>query len=218
MVDFAGWDMPVQYAGVIAEHEAVRTAAGLFDVSHMGEVEFRGPGALEAANALITNDLTACADGQAIYAGLLNEQRRLRRRHRRLPLLARAHLHLRQRQQPREGLRLDAGARAKGAKPVDRSDDFAQIAVQGPKAVALVAAADADGPARASAPTASPRARSRASSASSPAPATRARTGSSCTARREQAEKLWDALLEEGKPRRRASPAASARATRCAPR
>src|SRR5712672_460517 len=74
MVDFAGWDMPVQYAGVIAEHEAVRTAAGLFDVSHMGEVEFKGPGALQAANALITNDLAKATDGQAVYAGLLNEQ------------------------------------------------------------------------------------------------------------------------------------------------
>src|SRR5580765_6792514 len=74
MVDFAGWEMPVQYAGVIAEHEAVRTAAGLFDVSHMGEVEFKGPGALQAANALITNDLAKAADGQAVYAGLLNER------------------------------------------------------------------------------------------------------------------------------------------------
>ena len=51
MVDFAGWDMPVQYSSVIAEHEAVRTAAGLFDVSHMGEIEFRGKGALETATA-----------------------------------------------------------------------------------------------------------------------------------------------------------------------
>ncbi len=42
MVEFAGWEMPVQYAGVVAEHEAVRTAAGIFDVSHMGEIEFRG--------------------------------------------------------------------------------------------------------------------------------------------------------------------------------
>src|SRR3954471_1062676 len=74
MVDFAGWDMPVQYTGVIAEHEAVRTAAGIFDVSHMGEIEFRGRGALETANALITNDLAKATDGQAVYAGLLNEQ------------------------------------------------------------------------------------------------------------------------------------------------
>src|SRR5687768_17325926 len=74
MVDFAGWDMPVQYSSVIAEHEAVRTAAGLFDVSHMGEVLFEGEGALESANALISNDLERCSDGQAIYSGLLNER------------------------------------------------------------------------------------------------------------------------------------------------
>ncbi|MBI2317245.1 MAG: glycine cleavage system aminomethyltransferase GcvT, partial [Betaproteobacteria bacterium] len=57
MVDFAGWDMPVQYDGLIQEHERVRTGVGLFDVSHMGEIEFKGPGALEEANRLITNDL-----------------------------------------------------------------------------------------------------------------------------------------------------------------
>ena len=62
MVDFAGWDMPVQYAGVIQEHELVRTHVGLFDVSHMGEIEFKGPGALEEANRLITNDLEAPAE------------------------------------------------------------------------------------------------------------------------------------------------------------
>ena len=48
MVDFGGWDMPVQYSGIIDEHNAVRTAVGLFDVSHMGEIEVRGPEALQA--------------------------------------------------------------------------------------------------------------------------------------------------------------------------
>jgi aminomethyltransferase len=72
LVDFAGWEMPVQYTSVIAEHEAVRNAAGLFDVSHMGEVEFRGQGALESANGLISNDLGRIQNGQAVYAGLLN--------------------------------------------------------------------------------------------------------------------------------------------------
>ncbi|MBL8940242.1 MAG: glycine cleavage system aminomethyltransferase GcvT, partial [Archangium sp.] len=72
LVDFAGWELPVQYSGLIPEHEAVRTKAGLFDVSHMGEVEFKGKGALETANRLITNDLARITDGQAIYSGLLN--------------------------------------------------------------------------------------------------------------------------------------------------
>src|SRR5260370_40678354 len=74
MVEFAGWPLPVQYSSVISEHEAVRTAAGMFDVSHMGEIEIRGQGALEAANRLISNDLARIKEGQAVYAGLLNEQ------------------------------------------------------------------------------------------------------------------------------------------------
>jgi aminomethyltransferase len=73
LVEFAGWEMPVQYAGILAEHEAVRTRVGLFDVSHMGEVVFRGPRALEALSRLFTNDLTRCADGQAQYGCLCRD-------------------------------------------------------------------------------------------------------------------------------------------------
>jgi aminomethyltransferase len=74
MVGFAGWDMPVQYSGVIEEHTAVRTRAGLFDVSHMGEVEVRGSGALEFCQSLMPNDLARLKPGQAQYNLLLNEQ------------------------------------------------------------------------------------------------------------------------------------------------
>src|SRR3989454_1108015 len=56
IVEFGGWEMPVQYAGIVEEHHAVRTAAGLFDVSHMGEVEIFGPGAVESVKGLVTND------------------------------------------------------------------------------------------------------------------------------------------------------------------
>ncbi len=56
MVDFGGWDMPVEYSGLIAEHMAVRTGVGLFDVSHMGDIQFRGPGSLAAINKLCMND------------------------------------------------------------------------------------------------------------------------------------------------------------------
>jgi aminomethyltransferase len=73
VVEFAGWDMPVQYAGILEEHDAVRTRAGLFDVSHMGEVVFRGPKALEALNRVFTNDLSKVADGQAQYGCLCRE-------------------------------------------------------------------------------------------------------------------------------------------------
>ncbi|HTP24448.1 MAG TPA: glycine cleavage system aminomethyltransferase GcvT [Anaeromyxobacteraceae bacterium] len=73
MVEFAGWEMPVQYEGILAEHAAVRERAGLFDVSHMGEVVFRGPKALESLQRLFTNDLSHCADGQAQYGCLCHE-------------------------------------------------------------------------------------------------------------------------------------------------
>jgi aminomethyltransferase len=78
MVDFGGWDMPVEYpgsgAGIIAEHLAVRTAVGLFDVSHMGEIQFRGPGALAAVQHITMNDASRLKDGQAHYSALLTPQ------------------------------------------------------------------------------------------------------------------------------------------------
>jgi aminomethyltransferase len=70
LVDFAGWEMPVQYEGIKAEHEAVRTRAGLFDVSHMGEVVFRGPDAETAVQRLVTRDVSRLAEGQAGYAAV----------------------------------------------------------------------------------------------------------------------------------------------------
>src|SRR5664279_1680364 len=89
MVDFGGWDMPVEYpgftpqrqgsvpggpgsgGGLMAEHLAVRTAVGLFDVSHMGEIQFRGPGALAAIQHITMNDASRLKDGQAHYSALL---------------------------------------------------------------------------------------------------------------------------------------------------
>jgi aminomethyltransferase len=75
MVDFGGWDMPVEYpcpgGGLIAEHLAVRTGVGLFDVSHMGEIQFRGPGSLAAVQHITMNDASKLADGQAHYSALL---------------------------------------------------------------------------------------------------------------------------------------------------
>ncbi len=78
MVDFGGWDMPVEYpcpgGGLIAEHLAVRTAVGLFDVSHMGEIQFRGPGSLNAVQHITMNDASRLKDGQAHYSALLTPQ------------------------------------------------------------------------------------------------------------------------------------------------
>lgn len=70
MVPFAGWDMPVEYSGISAEHLAVRSAAGLFDVSHMGEIEIAGKGALEAVQHLSSNDASRLQVNQAHYAAL----------------------------------------------------------------------------------------------------------------------------------------------------
>ena len=73
-VEFAGWEMPVQYRGVIEEHLAVRSKAGLFDVSHMGEIEVRGPGALEFCQRLTANDVARLQLFHAQYNFLLNER------------------------------------------------------------------------------------------------------------------------------------------------
>ena len=74
IVPFAGYLLPVQYpTGVIAEHKATRTAAGLFDVSHMGEVTYKGPDALKNLNALLANDFSNMYDGQARYSPMLYE-------------------------------------------------------------------------------------------------------------------------------------------------
>lgn len=78
MVDFGGWDMPVEYpcpgGGLIVEHTAVRTGVGLFDVSHMGEIQFRGPGSLAAVQHITMNDASKLRDGQAHYSALLTPQ------------------------------------------------------------------------------------------------------------------------------------------------
>src|SRR5918998_399865 len=75
LVPFAGWEMPVQYAaGIRAEHAAVRERAGVFDVSHMGQIETRGPGAGALLQRLVTNDVARIAEGGAQYALLCNEE------------------------------------------------------------------------------------------------------------------------------------------------
>lgn len=74
IVEFAGFDMPIQYEGLMAEHNAVRRSVGLFDVSHMGEIRVRGPKALDAVQHLVSNDVGAIVDGQAQYNCICNEQ------------------------------------------------------------------------------------------------------------------------------------------------
>jgi aminomethyltransferase len=68
VIDFAGWALPVQYEGILPEHEAVRNTAGIFDVSHMGEVEVKGPQAFDFVQNLVTNDISTMQDNQVMYA------------------------------------------------------------------------------------------------------------------------------------------------------
>src|SRR6187399_2227010 len=75
MVDFGGWDMPVQYpAGTVEEHLRTRTHSGLFDVSHMGEIDVKGPDAIPFVNRITSNDVTKLIDGQAQYSALTTLQ------------------------------------------------------------------------------------------------------------------------------------------------
>src|SRR5579864_5782242 len=71
LVEFGGWEMPVQYSGILEEHRAVRTRAGLFDVSHMGEFRVQGPGALDYLQHLVPNDVSRLAINQALYTQLV---------------------------------------------------------------------------------------------------------------------------------------------------
>ncbi|MCA9709785.1 MAG: glycine cleavage system aminomethyltransferase GcvT [Myxococcales bacterium] len=145
MVPFAGWEMPLHFGpGILQEHHAVRTAAGMFDVSHMGEVDFHGPGALDAIQALVTNDAGKLADGRALYTvtcrpsgGIVDDciVYRLGPEHFRIVVNA-ANI-----AKDVEHFREHAGSRC---ELVDRSDALALIAVQGPHAVGHLATLTAD--------------------------------------------------------------------------
>lgn len=142
MVPFGGWDMPIDYSlkgsGVIKEHLAVRRAAGLFDVSHMGEVEIKGPGALAFLQRVTANDVSKVQDGQAQYSALLLENG--------APL---DDIIIYRFAAERFLLVVNAGNREKavawlpaqgpqGCEVQDRSDEFALVALQGPKAAEIL--------------------------------------------------------------------------------
>lgn len=137
-VPFAGWEMPVQYEGVTREHQAVRTAAGLFDVSHMGELVLEGPGAAAATDRLVTNDVQKLPPGRALYTACCNEQGGI------LDDLIVYRL-----SETRVLVVCNAGNHAKIAAHfaretagrchhTDRSDDYALLALQGPRAQAVL--------------------------------------------------------------------------------
>lgn len=132
MVAFAGWSLPVHYSGLIDEHRCVRSAAGLFDVSHMGEILVEGPGALAGVNRLVSNDCARLADGQVLYTvacredgGILDDLLVYRLREDRYMLVV-------------NGANSDKMAawteRQLGGELAvrDASPDYAQLALQGP--------------------------------------------------------------------------------------
>lgn len=137
-VDFGGWEMPVQYTGIQKEHEMVRVHAGLFDVSHMGEVFVRGEDAVSAVNALITNDLEQIADGQACYTAMcmpnggIVDDLVVYRIHRGEVLIC---VNASNREKDFKWI----SEHLEGAVATDESDDYAQIALQGPQAESLLA-------------------------------------------------------------------------------
>jgi glycine cleavage system T protein (aminomethyltransferase) len=135
MVPFAGWDMPVQYEGVIPEHRAVRTDAGVFDVSHMGEIEVEGPTARELLQSTLSNDIDRLEPGDAQYTllttetgGIVDDLIVYRLGSHRYLLIVNA---------ANRGPVLDwlKERELRGSDVRDVSDDFALLAVQGPRAL-----------------------------------------------------------------------------------
>ncbi|HSP65574.1 MAG TPA: glycine cleavage system aminomethyltransferase GcvT [Candidatus Deferrimicrobium sp.] len=151
MVDFAGYDMPLQYSGIRDEHVAVRERAGIFDVSHMGEVRLRGPGAVDFVQRLVTNDVGRLAPNQLLYSVMCNEHGGI----------VDDVIVMRSRSGDHFVIVVNASTREKDiawmreqAPPDvelhDLSDELALIAVQGPRAVDILeplARMDGEGPA-----------------------------------------------------------------------
>jgi aminomethyltransferase len=140
MVEFAGWEMPVQYAGVREEHMAVRTGCGIFDVSHMGEIEVTGPGSLATVQKVTCNDASRLAPGGSQYSAFLTERGTFvddiivnRLAEDRFLICVNAS------NAEKDFAWVQSHALA-GASVRDASDDWALLAVQGPKAQGIVAA------------------------------------------------------------------------------
>jgi aminomethyltransferase len=139
MVPFGGWEMPVEYSGLIAEHMAVRTAAGLFDVSHMGEFEVEGKGALAFLQRVTSNNVAKLVDGRAQYSALpmpsgcpVDDIIVFRRAQDRYLIIVNAANRTKDLAWLREQRPADCTL-------VDRSDDLALVALQGPRAQAILA-------------------------------------------------------------------------------
>jgi aminomethyltransferase len=138
LVEFAGWEMPVQYSGIIAEHNAVREAAGVFDVSHMGEILVSGPEAQDLIDFVTPNDVKSLYDGKAQYSALTNERGGVvddiiiyRESKTKFMLCVNA-------ANTRTAFEWIVSKNIFEAEVKDVSDTFGQIAVQGPKAIKIL--------------------------------------------------------------------------------
>jgi aminomethyltransferase len=145
IVDFAGWALPIQYEGIIPEHHAVRESAGIFDVSHMGEIEVKGKDALLFLNYMLSNDLSKIKDYQTQYHIMLNEKGgaiddvliyRFSDQH--FLIITNAANRF------KDAEWLKGHAKDYQVQVNDISDEFAQLAIQGPKAVDIMKAAAGD--------------------------------------------------------------------------
>ena len=135
MVPFAGWEMPVQYAGVIPEHLAVRNGCGAFDVSHMGQIEVEGPQARELLQSLLANDLDKMGPGQAQYTLLTNERGGVVDDLIAYELDSFRFLLIVNASNTEAAFRWLKEREVRGSDVRDVSDQYALIAVQGPKAI-----------------------------------------------------------------------------------
>jgi aminomethyltransferase len=140
MVDFGGWDMPVQYSGLVAEHMAVRTGVGVFDVSHMGDIQLRGPNSLAAVQKLLMNDASKLQIGQAHYSAMLYDNGTfvddvvLHKLGENDYLIV---INAGTREKDVQWVRKTIGGMG-GLHITDVSDYYTQIAIQGPKAAATL--------------------------------------------------------------------------------
>jgi aminomethyltransferase len=146
IIDFGGWEMPVQYSGILEEHRAVRERAGIFDVSHMGELEVRGPGAQSALQRITPNDVAKLEDGRCHYSAFLTDRGTFVDDllvYRRAPDDFLVVVNASNTPKDFEW----AAARIGGEATVEnRSDDYALLAVQGPLSAGLVEKAAGEDP------------------------------------------------------------------------
>jgi aminomethyltransferase len=146
LIDFGGWEMPVQYQGILEEHRAVRERVGLFDVSHMGELEVTGPGAMDSVQWLTPNDVSRLEDGRCHYSAFLTPRGTFvddllvyRRAADRYLLVVNA-------SNAAKDFAWARGEARSGARVEDRSEDYALIAVQGPRSASLLGRVTAPDP------------------------------------------------------------------------